>query len=79
MRSAFVDHLRQIGRVPATVKYTADGLTRVRRSSRKLSPELTMPFTPPPSFLNHVLTPERRFATATLALPTSRKPASTSA
>lgn len=68
MRSAFVDHLRQIARVPATVKYTADGLTRVRRSSRKLSPELTMPFTPPPSFLNHVLTPERRFATATLAL-----------
>jgi len=68
MRSAFVDHLRQIGRVPATVKYTADGLARVRRSSRKLSPELTMPFTPPPSFLNHVLTPERRFATATLAL-----------
>ncbi len=68
MRSAFVDHLRQIARVPATVKYTADGLARVRRSSRKLSPELTMPFTPPPSFLNHVLTPERRFATATLAL-----------
>ncbi|MFN8032476.1 MAG: wax ester/triacylglycerol synthase family O-acyltransferase [Mycobacterium sp.] len=68
MRSAFVDHLRQIARVPATVKYTADGLARVRRSSRKLSPELTMPFTPPPTFLNHMLTPERRFATATLAL-----------
>lgn len=68
IRSAFTDHLRQIARVPATVKYTADGLARVRRSSRKLSPELTMPFTPPPSFLNHVLTPERRFATATLAL-----------
>jgi diacylglycerol O-acyltransferase / wax synthase len=29
---------------------------------------LTMPFTPPPTFLNHMLTPERRFATATLAL-----------
>ncbi len=68
VRSAFVDHLRQIGRVPGVIKYTADGLTRVRRSSRKLSPQLTMPFTPPPSFINHVLTPERRFATATLAL-----------
>ncbi|WP_167107747.1 wax ester/triacylglycerol synthase family O-acyltransferase [Mycobacterium sp. DL592] len=68
IRSAFADHMRQIARVPATVKYTADGLARVRRSARKLSPELTMPFTPPPSFLNHVLTPERRFATATLAL-----------
>ena len=27
-----------------------------------------MPFTPPPTFMNHMLTPERRFATATLAL-----------
>ncbi len=27
-----------------------------------------MPFTPPPSFMNHVLTPERRFATASLSL-----------
>ena len=40
----------------------------MRRSTRKLSPELTLPFTPPPSFMNHMLTPERRFATATLAL-----------
>jgi WS/DGAT/MGAT family acyltransferase len=32
-----------------------------------LSPELTMPFTPPPTFMNHKLTPERRFATATLS------------
>lgn len=31
-------------------------------------PVLTMPFTPPPTFMNHRLTPERRFATATLAL-----------
>jgi diacylglycerol O-acyltransferase / wax synthase len=68
LRSAFRDHLRQIGRVPATIKYTAQGVNRVRRSSRKLSPELTRPFTPPPSFINHKLTPERRFATATLAL-----------
>ena len=27
-----------------------------------------MPFTPPPSFMNHMLTPERRFATASLSL-----------
>jgi diacylglycerol O-acyltransferase len=39
-------------------------LGRVRRSSRKLSPELTRPFVPPPTFMNHMLTPERRFATA---------------
>ncbi|EUA43125.1 wax ester synthase-like Acyl-CoA acyltransferase domain protein [Mycobacterium xenopi 3993] len=40
----------------------------MRRSARKLSPDLTRPFTPPPTFINHMLTPERRFATATLAL-----------
>ncbi|MDH6243395.1 wax ester/triacylglycerol synthase family O-acyltransferase [Mycobacterium sp. OTB74] len=68
VRSAFADHMRQIKRFPGVVKYTADGMGRVRRSSRKLSPELTRPFTPPPSFMNHMLTPERRFATATLAL-----------
>lgn len=68
VRSAFTDHLRQIGRLPGLVKYTADGVGRVRRSTHKLGPELTRPFTPPPSFMNHVLTPERRFATATLAL-----------
>jgi diacylglycerol O-acyltransferase / wax synthase len=68
VRSAFVDHLRQAGKLPATFRYTAQGIGRVRRSSRKLSPELTMPFTPPPTFLNHRITPERRFATASLAL-----------
>jgi WS/DGAT/MGAT family acyltransferase len=68
MGSAFADHLRHIGRIPATVRYTTQGLGRVRRSSRKLSPELTRPFTPPPTFMNHMITPERRFATATLAL-----------
>ncbi|MBS9533280.1 wax ester/triacylglycerol synthase family O-acyltransferase [Mycobacterium sp. M1] len=65
--SAFRDHLRQVGRIPATVGYTAQGMRRVRRSSRKLS-QLTQPFTPPPTFMNHRVTAERRFATATLAL-----------
>ncbi|MGB6205505.1 WS/DGAT/MGAT family O-acyltransferase [Mycobacterium sp.] len=68
LRSAFGDHLRHVGRIPGTIKYTAEGVGRVRRSARKLSPELTRPFTPPPTFMNHMLTPERRFATATLAL-----------
>lgn len=65
--AAFADHLRHVARIPATVRYTAEGLRRVRRSSRKLSPELTRPFVPPPTFMNHMLTTERRFATATLA------------
>lgn len=68
VRTAFLDHLRHIARVPGLVKYTSEGIGRVRRSSRKLGPELTRPFTPPPSFMNHVLTPERKFATASLSL-----------
>ncbi len=68
MGSAFADHLRHVGRLPRTIRYTTQGLGRVRRSARKLSPELTRPFEPPPTFMNHKITPQRRFATATLAL-----------
>jgi len=68
MRSAFADHMRQIGRLPGVMRYTAQGIGRVRRSSKKLSPELTRPFTPPPSFMNHRIDAQRKFATATLAL-----------
>lgn len=68
VRSAFRDHLRLIGKLPANWRYTAEGLQRVRRSNRKLSPELTRPFTPPPSFMNHRVDGVRKFATATLAL-----------
>jgi diacylglycerol O-acyltransferase len=68
VRTAFGDHLRQIGRLPGVMRYTAQGIGRVRRSSKKLSPELTRPFTPPPSFMNHRVDAQRKFATATLAL-----------
>jgi diacylglycerol O-acyltransferase len=68
VRTAFVDHLRQIRRLPGVMRYTAQGIGRVRRSSKKLSPELTRPFTPPPSFMNHRVDAQRKFATATLAL-----------
>ncbi|RDH80428.1 wax ester/triacylglycerol synthase family O-acyltransferase [Mycolicibacterium moriokaense] len=68
LRTAFGDHLRQIGRFPGVVRYTAQGIGRVRKSNKKLSPELTRPFTPPPSFMNHRVDAQRRFATATLAL-----------
>lgn len=68
VRNAFGDHLRQIGRLPAVLRYTAQGVRRVGRSSRTLSPELTRPFTPPPTFMNHRIDDVRRYATATLAL-----------
>ena len=50
------------------MRYTAQGVQRVRKSSKKLSPELTRPFTPPPSFMNHRVDAQRKFATASLAL-----------
>ncbi|MFA5708457.1 wax ester/triacylglycerol synthase family O-acyltransferase [Mycolicibacterium sp.] len=68
VRTAFRDHFRHMAQVPSTIAYTVAGINRVRRSTRRLAPDLTRPFTPPPSFMNHVLTPERRFATASLAL-----------
>jgi len=67
VRTAVADHIRQIGRFPGVVRYTAQGVRRVRNSSRKFSPELTRPFTPPPSFMNHRVDAQRKFATATIA------------
>lgn len=37
LSAAFIDHLRHLGRIPATIRYTTQGLGRVRRSSRKLT------------------------------------------
>lgn len=68
VRSAFTDHLRQIAKFPGVVRYTAQGVKRVRESGNKLSPELTRPFTPPPTFMNHQIDAIRKFATTTLAL-----------
>ncbi len=68
VRSAVADHMRHIGRLPGVMRYTAQGIGRVRKSNKKLSSELTRPFTPPPSFMNHRVDAQRRFATATLAL-----------
>jgi diacylglycerol O-acyltransferase len=68
VRTAFADHMRHIGRLPGVMRYTAQGINRVRKSTKKLSADLTRPFTPPPSFMNHRVDAQRRFATATLAL-----------
>ena len=68
VRSAVADHVRHIGRLPGVMRYTAQGVGRVRKSAKKFSAELTRPFTPPPTFMNHKVDAERKFATATLAL-----------
>ena len=64
------DHARQLRRLPTLVGETATGVSRVRRRARERDthPGLARAFAPPPTFINHVVTPGRRFATAPLAL-----------
>ncbi|BCI52705.1 diacylglycerol O-acyltransferase [Mycolicibacterium litorale] len=70
LRSAADDHLRQIGRLPALLRDTAAGVSQVYRRGRERGahPDLARNFAPPRTFLNHVVSPARRFATAPVAL-----------
>lgn len=70
LRGAGRDHLRQVRRLPRLIGETAAGVARVRRRARErpAQPDLARPFAPPPTFVNHVVSPGRRFATAPLAL-----------
>jgi WS/DGAT/MGAT family acyltransferase len=64
------DHVGLIRKLPRLVSETAAGVSRVRRRSKERGahPDLARNFAPPPCFVNHVVTPGRRFATAPLAL-----------
>ena len=64
------DHARGLRRRPMRLRETAAGVARVRRSARERGPhpDLARNFAPPPTFINHVVSPVRRFATAPLAL-----------
>jgi diacylglycerol O-acyltransferase / wax synthase len=68
--AAWQDHVRQFRKLPPLVRETAVGIGRVRARNKERGehPELAKPFSPPPTFLNHVVSPGRRFGTATLAL-----------
>ncbi len=70
LKGAGRDHVRQVRRLPTLLTETATGVSRVRRKARERgrNPDLARNFAPPPTFLNHVVTPGRRFATAPLAL-----------
>src|SRR6202030_577073 len=58
------------GRLPRLARETAAGISRVRARGKERGdyPELAKAFSPPPTFFNHVVSPGRRFGTATLAL-----------
>jgi diacylglycerol O-acyltransferase / wax synthase len=70
LRAAAREHARQVAKLPVLIKDAAMGLARVRRRSRKRGnhPDLADAFDAPPTFLNHVVSPQRRFASATLPL-----------
>jgi WS/DGAT/MGAT family acyltransferase len=71
LRAAGRDHMRQIAELPGLLRDAAVGLSRVRRRSKERGdhPDLADPFDAPQTFLNHVVSPQRRFATAALRLP----------
>jgi diacylglycerol O-acyltransferase / wax synthase len=70
LRAATRDHVGLIRKLPRLVKETATGISRVRRRSKERGahPDLARNFAPPQCFVNHRVTPGRRFATAPLAL-----------
>ena len=70
LRAAGLDHLKQFGELPGLMKDAAVGFARVRRRSKERGeqPDVTPSGAAPPTFLNHVVSPVRTFATATLSL-----------
>lgn len=70
VKVALRDHAHLIRKLPRLVSETAAGVSRVRKRGKERGqhPDLARSFSPPPTFINHVVTPGRRFATAPLAL-----------
>ncbi len=70
IKAAGRDHIGLIRRLPRLMNETAAGVGRVRKATKERGPhpDLARNFAPPASFINHVVTPGRRFATAPLAL-----------
>jgi diacylglycerol O-acyltransferase / wax synthase len=70
LRAAARDHVGLIRKLPRLVQETATGVSRVRRRAKERGahPDLARNFAPPQCFINHRVTPGRRFATAPLAL-----------
>jgi diacylglycerol O-acyltransferase / wax synthase len=64
------DHLRNMAALPGLISDAVRGVARVRKRGRERSeqPDLAKMFRAPPTFLNHVVSPVRTFATAALSL-----------
>ncbi len=70
LRAAGRDHLQHVAALPGLMSDMVRGIARVRRHARgrRENPDLAKMFKTPPTFLNHVVSPVRTFATASLAL-----------
>jgi len=67
---AQLDHFQNIAALPRLISDAARGVARVRRRTKERPdhPDMAKIFKAPPTFLNHVVSPVRTFATATLSL-----------
>ena len=64
------DHFANMAAMPALFGDTVRGVMRLRRRAKERSshPDLAKMFDAPPTFLNHVVSPTRTYATASLSL-----------
>ena len=64
------DHVAHVAALPGLARDAAKGIARLRRRAKERSdhPDLAKMFKTPPTFLNHVISPARTFATASLSL-----------
>jgi diacylglycerol O-acyltransferase / wax synthase len=70
LRAAGRDHARQFAALPGVITDALSGARRLRRRARERGeqPDLARLLHAPPTFINHVVSPVRTFATATLSL-----------
>jgi diacylglycerol O-acyltransferase len=70
LQAAGRDHVQQAIELPRLIKDAVAGFRRVRRRSRERAAhkDMARPLQAPPTFMNHVVSPVRTFATATLPL-----------
>ncbi|MDT7765681.1 MAG: diacylglycerol O-acyltransferase / wax synthase, partial [Mycobacterium sp.] len=67
---AQLDHVQNMAALPRLISDAARGFARLRQRNKERpeAPDMARMFRAPPTFLNHVVSPVRTFATATLSL-----------
>ncbi len=75
LRAAGRDHLQQLTEMPSPVRDAVAGYRGLCRRSRERGdhPDLARPLRAPATFLNHVVSPVRTFASETLALEDAKQ------